>query len=130
MEVFMWGNAGDGVFDQWFALAEPAERDRLLDNGAVLFPTELPWVATFVPDRDRMRASGVPLTVVAGADNRDTWFGAATTWLTEGTGFDRVELPAVTPGSSPTRRSLLPWSAGATRTGRRWRMTAEHERVT
>jgi pimeloyl-ACP methyl ester carboxylesterase len=93
MEVFMRGNAGDEVFDQWFALAEPAERDRVLDNGAVLFPIELPWLATFVPDRDRMRASGVPLTVVAGADNRDTWFGAATTWLAEGIGVDPVELP-------------------------------------
>jgi hypothetical protein len=38
-------------------------------------------------------ASGVPLTVVAGAENRDTWLGAAASWLVEGTGADRVELP-------------------------------------
>jgi pimeloyl-ACP methyl ester carboxylesterase len=93
MEVFMRGNVGDEVFDTWFELAEPAERDRVLDNGAVLFPIEMPWLACFVPDRDGMRASGVPLTVVAGAENRDTWFGAAASWLVEGTGADRAELP-------------------------------------
>jgi hypothetical protein len=38
-------------------------------------------------------ASGVPLTVIVGADNRDTWFDAAAAWLAEGTGADRVELP-------------------------------------
>jgi hypothetical protein len=35
----------------------------------------------------------VPLTVVAGEQSRDTWFGAAAAWLAEGTGADRVELP-------------------------------------
>jgi hypothetical protein len=59
----------------------------------VFFPIELPVFATFVPDRDRMRASGVPLTVVVGRQNRDTWFGAAATWLAEGASADLVELP-------------------------------------
>ena len=41
-----------------------------------------------------MRASGVPLTVVVvGAENRDSWFGAAVAWLAEGTGAERMELP-------------------------------------
>ena len=40
-----------------------------------------------------MRASGVPLTVAVGAENRDTWYGAAAAWLAEGTGADLVELP-------------------------------------
>jgi pimeloyl-ACP methyl ester carboxylesterase len=93
MEVFMRSVVGDEVADMWFEFADPAERDRGLDNGAVLFPIELPWAARFVPDREGMRASGVPLTVVAGAENRESWFGAAASWLAEGTAADHVELP-------------------------------------
>jgi pimeloyl-ACP methyl ester carboxylesterase len=59
----------------------------------VFFPIELPAFAAFIPDRQGMQASGVPLTVVAGEQNRDTWMGAAAAWLTEGTGADLVELP-------------------------------------
>ena len=89
----MRANAGDELVDRLFASIDPAERDRMLDNGAVLFPIELPVFAAFVPDRERMRASGVPLTVIVGADNRDTWFDAVAAWLAQGTGADRVELP-------------------------------------
>ena len=93
MEAFIRGNAGDEVADQWFESLDPTGRERILDNGAVFFPIELPAFAAFVPDRDGMRASGVPLTVVVGAENRDTWFGAAAAWLAEGTGAELVELP-------------------------------------
>jgi putative intracellular protease/amidase len=31
--------------------------------------------------------------VAVGAENRHTWYGAATAWLAEGTGADLVELP-------------------------------------
>lgn len=92
-ETFMRGNAGDVVVDLFFESVDPAERDRVLDNGAVLVPIELPVYAAFVPDRHAMRATGVPLTVAVGEENRDTWFGAAATWLAEGTGADLVELP-------------------------------------
>jgi pimeloyl-ACP methyl ester carboxylesterase len=93
MEMFIRGNAGDEVADQWFESLDPPGRDRILDNGAVFFPIELPAFATFVPDPRGMQASGVPLTVVAGAQNRDTFLGAAAAWLAEGTGADLVELP-------------------------------------
>ena len=106
MEGFMRGNVGDEMVDQWLALADPAERDRVLDNGAVFFPVELPWVATFVPDRDGMGASGVPLTVAAGADNRDTpgWGPRRPGWP-RGPAPTGSSCPAGTSGSSPTRRS-------------------------
>jgi pimeloyl-ACP methyl ester carboxylesterase len=93
MEAFIRGNAGDEVADQWFESLNPTDRDRILDNGAVFFPIELPAFAAFVPDPEGMRASGVPLTVVAGERNRDTWYGAAAAWLAEGTGADLIELP-------------------------------------
>jgi pimeloyl-ACP methyl ester carboxylesterase len=93
MELFMRANAGDEVVDQLFASIPPAELDRILGNGAVLFELELPMFAAFVPDRDAIRASGVPLTVVVGAENRDTWYGAAAAWLAEGTGAELVVFP-------------------------------------
>jgi pimeloyl-ACP methyl ester carboxylesterase len=89
MEGFMRANAGDEVFDS----IDREVRERMLDNGAVLFSIELPWVMTFVPDPDRMRASGVPLTVVVGADNRDTWFGDGASWLADQAGATLVEQP-------------------------------------
>jgi hypothetical protein len=87
MEGFMRSDVGDEVY------IDPVVHERMLDNGAVFFQIELPAFATFVPDREGMRASGVPLTVVVGAENRDSWFGAAAAWLVEGTGADRMELP-------------------------------------
>ena len=33
------------------------------------------------------------MTIVTGADNRDTWFDSAAAWLAEGTGADRVVVP-------------------------------------
>jgi pimeloyl-ACP methyl ester carboxylesterase len=93
LEAFMRANAGDEVVDLLLAVAPPAELDRILGNGARFFELELPMFAGFVPDRDALRASGVPLTVVVGAENRDTWYGAAARWLAEGTGAELVELP-------------------------------------
>jgi pimeloyl-ACP methyl ester carboxylesterase len=93
MERFMRLNAGDQVVDQLLASVPPAELDRVLDNGATFFELELPMYAGFVPDRDALRRSGVPLTVAVGADNHHNWFGAAAAWLAEGTGADLVELP-------------------------------------
>lgn len=54
---------------------------------------DLPAFATFVPDRDCLRASGVPLTVVVGEDYRDGWYGAAARWLVEGADAGLIELP-------------------------------------
>jgi pimeloyl-ACP methyl ester carboxylesterase len=93
MEMFIRGNAGDEVADQWFESLDATDRDRILENGAVFFPIELPAFAAFMPDREGMRASGVALTVAVGVENRDTWYGAAAAWLAEGTGADLVELP-------------------------------------
>jgi pimeloyl-ACP methyl ester carboxylesterase len=93
MELFMRANASDEVVDQVLASVPPADLDRILGNGVVFFELELPMYAEFVPDREGMRASGVPLTVVVGAENRETWYGAAAAWLAEGTGAELVELP-------------------------------------
>lgn len=93
MEVFIHANAGDEAYESWLASTDSAFRERIFANAAMFFSIELPAFAAFVPDRDRMRASAVPLTVVVGEDNRDGWYGAAADWLVEGTGAGLVELP-------------------------------------
>jgi pimeloyl-ACP methyl ester carboxylesterase len=93
MESFMRTVAGDAAFEHWYASAAGAVRERMLDNGAVFLPIEVPAFAGFVPDCAAMRASGVPLTVVVGAESRGTWFDDAATWLVAGTGASRAELP-------------------------------------
>ncbi len=93
MEVFIRANAGDEGYESWLATADPGLRERTFANAAMFFSIELPAFAAFVPDRDLLPVSGVPLTVVVGEDNRDGWYGAAARWLVEGAGANRVEIP-------------------------------------
>ena len=105
------GNAGDEVADQWFESLDPTDRDRILDNGGVL-PDRAAGVRRVRPRLEGMRASGVPLTV-AGAENRDTWYGAAAAWLAEGTGADLVELPGGHGGFVSHPRTSSSWCAAS-----------------
>ena len=93
MEMFMRTNAGDAAFEHWRTTSDPAMCERIMDNASVFFQIELPAFATFVPDVAAIRASGVPLTVVVGADNRETWLGAASAWLVAQTAAQRHDLP-------------------------------------
>jgi pimeloyl-ACP methyl ester carboxylesterase len=93
MEAFIRANAGDAGYESWLASTDPALRERFFGNAATFFAIELPAFAVFVPDRERMRASGVPLTVVVGEDNRDNWYGDTARWLVAGVGASLVELP-------------------------------------
>jgi pimeloyl-ACP methyl ester carboxylesterase len=107
MEVFMRTSAGDEAFEHWRESTDPAVRERVLDNGAVFFPIELPAFATFVPDCEGLRASGVPFTVVVGEENRDTWLGAASAWLVQQTAAERVELPGGHAGFATHPREFM-----------------------
>jgi pimeloyl-ACP methyl ester carboxylesterase len=93
MEMFIRANAGDEAYETWLASTDPSFRERIFGNAAAFFAIELPAFAAFVPDRERLRASGVPLTVVVGEDNIDGWYGAAARWLIDGSGASLVELP-------------------------------------
>jgi hypothetical protein len=55
----MRGNAAGEVAES----IDPALYERCLDNGAAFLTIEWPMYNTFLPDRERMRASRVPLTV-------------------------------------------------------------------
>ena len=95
MEVFIRANAGDAGYEAWVASTDPEFRERMFGGAATFFEIELPAFAAFVPDRDRLRASGVPLTVVVGEDNQAGWYGAAARWLLDGAGANAslVEMP-------------------------------------
>ena len=93
MEAFMRANVPDEIVDHAMASLDPQDRDRVLDNGAVFIPIELPAFMSYVPDLDRMRAAGVPITVVVGEESLDGWPGAATSWLARGTGARLTRLP-------------------------------------
>lgn len=92
MEAFMRANAGDEAVDGLRAGA-PETFERALDNGANFFAVELPAVLAFTPDLAAMTASGVPLTVLLGSENRDTWYGKAAAWLAEAIAAEVVETP-------------------------------------
>jgi pimeloyl-ACP methyl ester carboxylesterase len=107
LEGFMRANAGDAAYEAWFAAADPALRERIFGNAAAFFSIELPAFATFVPDRDHLRTSGVPLTVAVGEDNREGWYGAAARWLVEGTGAGLVEMPGGHAGFETHKEELV-----------------------
>jgi pimeloyl-ACP methyl ester carboxylesterase len=93
METFIRANASDEAYESWFTSTDAALRERIFGNAASFFTIELPAFAAFIPDRERLRASGVPLTVVVGEDNQDTWYGDAARWLVDGTEAELVEMP-------------------------------------
>jgi pimeloyl-ACP methyl ester carboxylesterase len=92
MEAFLRANVSQEVADTVLGSMNREDLDRVLDNGAVFIPIELPVFASYLPDVDRMRASGVPMTVVTGVDSADGWAGAVARWLTGRTGATAVNL--------------------------------------
>ena len=107
MEVFIRANAGDEAYESWLASTDPAVLERIFGNAAAFFSTELPATITFAPDRARLRASGVPLTVLVGEDNRDGLLGAAARWLVEGTGASLIEMPGGHAGFETNREEFV-----------------------
>ncbi|HEY3059282.1 MAG TPA: alpha/beta hydrolase [Chloroflexota bacterium] len=93
LEAFIRGNAGDRAFEEWCAASEPAAYERTLGNATVFFDLELPAFVRFVPDVAAMRRAGVPVTVLIGTEDLETWVGAAGRWLASETGAKLVELP-------------------------------------
>jgi pimeloyl-ACP methyl ester carboxylesterase len=93
MEVFIRANAGDDGYEAWEKSTDPALRERMFGNAASFFEIELPAYATFVPAREKLKAGGVPLTVIVGQDNLTKWYGDAGRWLVDGAGASLVTLP-------------------------------------
>jgi pimeloyl-ACP methyl ester carboxylesterase len=64
MEAFHRLNTSDATFEA----LDPRLRERILGNGAGFFAQQLPAYRAFLPDVERIRASGVPLRLLVSAD--------------------------------------------------------------
>jgi pimeloyl-ACP methyl ester carboxylesterase len=105
--VFIRANAGDDGYAAWVKATDPELRERMFDNAPTFFEIELPALASFVPDRDRLRASGVPLTVIVGQDNLSAWYGDAGRWLVDGAGARLITLPGGHAGFETHRAEFI-----------------------
>jgi pimeloyl-ACP methyl ester carboxylesterase len=92
MEAFLRGT-DDGSVDPALSSLDAEHLDRILDNGAVFLSFEVAAFASYLPDADRLRASGTPVAVVIREDGRERWTGAIGAWLAERAGAARWYLP-------------------------------------
>jgi pimeloyl-ACP methyl ester carboxylesterase len=93
-ELFLRWVAGDETFES----LDPALRDRMLSNGAVLFGLEIEGVNAYLPAPEQLAEVTLPCVVAAGADNRDPaathhWFYETSKWLADGLRAPLVETP-------------------------------------
>jgi pimeloyl-ACP methyl ester carboxylesterase len=72
MEAFHRLNTSDATFEA----LDPQLRERILRNGAGFFAQQLPAYRAFLPDVERIRASGVPLRLLVSADGTPPLIGA------------------------------------------------------
>jgi pimeloyl-ACP methyl ester carboxylesterase len=94
MELFLRNVAGDQVYES----LDPQLRERLLDNGSVLYEIELTPFVAYEPSPDELKAFAVPSLVTAGAANRDPsarghWRFEVAQWLAGQLGTTVAELP-------------------------------------
>jgi pimeloyl-ACP methyl ester carboxylesterase len=81
--------ADDAAFS---TLPEPT-RDRMLDNGQVLFESEFGAFASWQPDPIALAMLRVPVTVLVGRDSPSPAFREAATWLARHTRTQPIEAP-------------------------------------
>ena len=94
MELLLRDVADDQVYES----LDPQLRERLLDNGSVLYEIEIAPFAAYEPSPEELTAFGVPCFVTAGAANRDPsarghWRFEVARWLANHLGTTVVELP-------------------------------------
>ena len=94
MELLLRDVADDQVYES----IDPQLRERLLDNGSVLYEIEIAPFVAYEPSPEELEAFGVPCFVTAGAANRDPsarshWRFEVAQWLANHLGTTVVELP-------------------------------------
>jgi pimeloyl-ACP methyl ester carboxylesterase len=68
-------------------------RDRMLDNGQVLFESEFGAFASWQPDAASVAALSMPVTVLTGRESRSPAFREAAQWVANLTSTNVVEAP-------------------------------------
>lgn len=89
IELFARTVQGDATYEA----IDPAVRERLLGNGEIFFAVEMQPFAAYVPDADALAAAKIPVTPLAGVENRGTFLYDATRWLGDRVGAAIVEIP-------------------------------------
>lgn len=93
-ELFLRWVSGDAVYESF----EPALRDRMLDNGAVLFGIELEPIMSYMPTTEQLASVRVPCVVASGIENHEPssprhWFWEASEWIAGELQVPVVEMP-------------------------------------
>jgi pimeloyl-ACP methyl ester carboxylesterase len=93
-ELFIRWAAGDDAFDA----LDPDLRERMLDNGDVVFGVEIEAFLELVPTAQQIAAIPVPVVAAAGEENRDAsseghYLYEATEWLAAHLGKQLVVAP-------------------------------------
>lgn len=89
MERFIRINAGDENFEN----LDPELRDRLLGNAETFFFVELQAAVSYVPDAEVLPRCAVPALVLAGIDNRNTYYHDASAWVATRLNAPLQEIP-------------------------------------
>jgi pimeloyl-ACP methyl ester carboxylesterase len=93
-ELFLRWVAGDETFESF----DPELRDRMLNNGEVLFGLEFECAVAYLPAPEQLAVVRLPCVIAAGVDNRDPaathhWFYEASQWFADGLRAPLVETP-------------------------------------
>ena len=89
MELFLRWAAGDDNFER----LEAGLRERMLANADVFFSVELEAFGSYAADTVALRASGIPVRVMAGVESAGLFYYEAAEWLVAQLGTSLQELP-------------------------------------
>ncbi|MFC5137783.1 alpha/beta fold hydrolase [Actinomycetospora rhizophila] len=94
MELFLRWADGDEVYEAM----DPAFRDRMLDDGEVVFGMEMASSVGYLPTAGQLAQIAVPSVVLAGTDNADPearlhCLHGAAQWAADGLGVPLIETP-------------------------------------
>ena len=113
VEYLMRFACGDEAFETLKA-RDPELVTRCVGNSEVLFVSELPGLATYLPDPAELAAMRVPSVVTAGAEHADRasdgyWYHEAAEWFATQLGTSLVETPGGHIPLATHPEALLAW---------------------
>jgi pimeloyl-ACP methyl ester carboxylesterase len=113
VECFLRWACGNEAFETLESL-DAELVTRCVGNGEAFFGTELPGLATYLPDPAELGAMRVPSVVTAGAEHADRardgyWYHEAAEWLATQLGTPLVETPGGHIPQATHPEALLAW---------------------
>ena len=113
VECFLRWACGNEAFETLESL-DAELVTRCVGNGEAFFGSELPGLATYLPDPAELGAMRVPSVVTAGAEHADRasdgyWYHEAAEWLATQLGTPLVETPGGHIPQATHSEALLAW---------------------